>query len=220
MFDMHSELKTFFKDHVRLKPDKVEELDVLRQRNIDRLNSGLEKLEYNGPVDTPTQGGRAMKTLNQTPENNPDVDYDIDTATIFERDDLPENPLDARKRVLAGVQKGGGNFSQEPEARTNVVTVWYQGGYHIDLAVHRIYTDVFGREIIEHAGVEWSRRDPVDITDWFKGQVDLRSPSISNGATVDAKQMRRIVQLLKYFSKSRKSWKLGTGSVLWDLISR
>lgn len=106
MFDMHSELSTFFKDHVRLKPDSVEELDVFRQRNIDRLNTGLEKLEYNGPVKTPTQGGRAMKTLNQTPENNPDADYDIDTAAIFKRDDLPENPLDARKRVLAGVKEG------------------------------------------------------------------------------------------------------------------
>lgn len=220
MFDTHIELNDFFKEHVRLKPDRVEELDTLRQRNLDRLNTGLDKLGFNGPVRTPVQGGRAMKTLNQTPENNQEADYDIDTATIFKRDDLPENPLDARRRVLAGVQKGGGNFSQEPEARTNAVTVWYQGGYHVDLAVHRIYTNDFGEEIIEHAGVEWSRRNPADITNWFKEQVEQRSPSKSNGATVDAKQMRRIVQLLKYFSKSRKSWKLPGGLIISALVSK
>lgn len=219
MFDMHPESNTFFKDHIRLKLDKVEELDVLRQRNIDRLNAGLEKLGYNGPVRTPTQGGRAMKTMNQIPENNPDTDHDIDTATIFKREDLPENPLDARKRVLAGVKEGGGNFSRDPEARTNAVTVWYKNGYHVDLAVHRVYTDIYGYEVIEHAGVEWCRRDPAKITDWFKYRVELLSPTKGNGATVDAKQMRRIVQLLKYFSKTRSSWCLPGGLIISTLVS-
>lgn len=155
MFDMHPELSTFFKEHVRLKPEKVEELDTLRQKNIDRLNKGLKKLGYNGPERTPTQGGRAMKTMNQRPENNSDTDHDIDTATIFKREDLPENPYNARQRVLAGIKEGGGNFSHDPEARTNAVTVWYKDGYHVDLAVHRVYTDIYGYEVIEHAGVDW-----------------------------------------------------------------
>lgn len=139
MFDMQTELNDFFKVHVRLKPERVEELDTLRQRNIDRLNTGLDKLGFNGPVRTPVQGGRAMKTMNQRPENNPDTDHDIDTATIFNKDDLPESPLEARKRVLAGIKEGGGNFSQEPEVRTNAVTVWYKNGYHVDLAVHNLW---------------------------------------------------------------------------------
>jgi hypothetical protein len=155
-----------------------------------------------------------MGTLTQRPENNLDVDHDIDVATIFRREDLPEDPLDARKRVLAGVIQGGGNFKREPEARTNAVTVWYQEGYHVDLAVHRVCVSEWEQEPIEHAGVSWVSRDPMEITNWFDGVVAANSPSEELGATVAKHQLRRMVQLLKYFSKSRPSWVLPGGLVI------
>lgn len=219
MFNMHDELNDFFKDHVRLKTEQVDALEELRKKNVRRLKAGLNKLGHSGPIRTPVQGGFAMKTLSQTPQNSPDADFDIDTAVLFYSEALPEDPLDARKRVLAGVQEGGGNFRRVPEARTNAVTVWYQGGYHVDLAVHRIVTDRFGNEVIEHAGVDWTPRNPSDITDWFNNRVDLCSPSKEAGATVKEKQMRRIVQLLKYFSKSRPSWALPGGLIISALVS-
>ena len=142
MFDLHSEMCSFCSKHVRLSVDEKRQLAEYRDRNIRRLKDGLRQLGYKVPIRTPTQGGYAMNTLTQRPENNPDIDHDIDVATIFRRGDLPEDPLDARKRVLAGVREGGGNFKKEPEARTNAVTVWYQEGYHVDLAVHRVDTSI------------------------------------------------------------------------------
>ena len=219
MFDLHSEMYSFYSTHIRLGTDEKKQLAEYRERNLRRLKDGLKKLGYKVPIRTPTQGGYAMNTLTQRPENNNDIDHDIDTATIFRREDLPEDALDARKRVLTGVIKGGGNFKKDPEARTNAVTVWYQDNYHVDLAVHRVNTNDFGEGVIEHAGTSWSPRDPMEITNWFKGKVKDCSPSSENGATVASAQMRRIVQLLKYFSKSRPSWSLPGGLIISVLVA-
>lgn len=219
MFDVHSEMHTFYRQHVFMEKTEREQLADYREKNIRRLKNGLKKLGYNAPIRTPTQGGYATYTLTQWPENNPDVDHDIDTATIFMREDLPESHLKARKRVLDGIIEGGGNFKRDPEARTNAVTVWYQEGYHVDLAVHRTYSDDSEQKIIEHAGTTWSSRDPMDITNWFNNLVNTYSPSNEEGATVESGQMRRIVQLLKYFSKSRSSWSLPGGLIISVLVS-
>ncbi len=220
MFDLHSEMYSFYRNDIFLNKDGRNQLAEYRDLNISRLKEGLKKLGCKVPIRTPTQGSSAMKTLTQRPENNPDIDQDIDVSVIFRQEDLPENPLDARKRVLEGVIEGGGNFKKDPKARTNAVTVWYQEKYHVDLAVHRIYTNILGEEIIEHAGVSWSPRDPMDITRWFTDTVNSSSPSKENGATVIDCQMRRVVQLLKYFSKSRQSqnWNLPGGLIISALV--
>lgn len=218
MIDFSSELHLFYLKHVRLGDERATLRDY-RDRNIARLKSGLKELGYKGPIRTPNQGGYAMGSLTQRPETNAEIDHDIDVATIFRRDELPEDPLLARKRVLDGVLEGGGNFRRDPDARTNAVTVWYQENYHVDLAVHREYTDVLGNKIIEHAGAEWTRRDPMDITSWFTEAVNSRSPSSDHGATVAERQMCRIVQLLKYFAKTRPSWKLPGGLIISVLVA-
>ena len=117
-------------------------------------------------------------------------------AVIFEKDDLPETPYLARKRIQEAMIEAGGNFSKEPECRTNAVTIWYKDGYHIDFAIHRQYFDNFYDEIIEHAGTEWTKRNPSDITNWFDERVNSKSPKKENGAEVDNGQLRRIVQLI------------------------
>jgi hypothetical protein len=216
MFDLHSEIYKFYRDRVRLTSEQRSELAGYRNTNYERLKTGLDKLEYPRPVRKCDQGSYAMHTTNQHPEN----EYDIDSAIIFDKDDLPSSPLDARRRIESAMKEGGGNFSQPPEARTNAVTVWYQEGYHVDLAIHRRYFDGLGNEIIEHAGVEWTQRDPMDITNWFNNLVVSLSPSKDNGATVASGQMRRIVQLLKMFAKSRKSWNLPSGLVISTLVGK
>ena len=220
MFDLNDEMSTFCDFHVSLSKTEKDQLADYRDKNIRRLKSGLNALGFNTPIRTPTQGGYSMRTMTQWPESNPEVDRDIDTAVIFRREDLPESALNARKQVLAGIVEGGGNFKSDPEARTNAVTVWYQDGYHVDLAVHRTYTNDFGQTVVEHAGADWSRRDPLEITTWFNNLVDVKSPSaVSNGANVKSGQMRRVVQLLKYFSKSRRSWSLPGGLLISVLVS-
>jgi hypothetical protein len=202
MFSLHPEMYKFYDTHVRLSAEQRKELASYRDINFDRLKAGLDKLSYPRPARKCDQGSYAMHTTNQHPDN----EFDIDVAIIFEKDDLPASPLDARKRIESAMKEGGGNFSKPPEARTNAVTVWYEEGHHVDLAIHRSSTDVLGNEVIEHAGAEWKKRDPMDITDWFNKRVADLSPSKANGATVEERQMRRIVQLLKIFTKSRSSW--------------
>lgn len=215
MKHMHSELFEFYDQYVRLTRQQRNDLALYRDRNIDRLYAGLDSLGYPRPVRTTTQGSIAMKTANQHPAK----DYDIDEAIIFEKDDLPASPLDARKRVCSAMVEGGGNFKVPPEARTNAVTVWYQEGHHVDLAVHRRYFDQWGNEVIEHAGASWTQRDPVKITNWFHKQVDERSPVPEWGATVEPKQMRRMVQLLKKFSKAQGDCTLPGGLLISVLVA-
>ena len=215
MFDMNCELNKFYRDHVRLNKEQRGKLAEYRETNIARLKCGLDKLGYSHPSRIRNQGSFAMFTTNQHPNN----DYDIDVAIVFEKDDSPESPLDSRNRIESAMKEGGGNFSRPPEARTNAVTVWYQEGHHVDLAVHRRYLDQVGLEVIEHAGVEWKPRDPMEITNWFNNLVNELSPSKTNGATVSDEQMRRIVQLLKMFAKSRESWKLPGGLIISTLVA-
>jgi len=205
MYSVHDHFSRFYKKHVHLGTDKQRELAGYRDKNLERLNKGLTKLGYPTPYKTRNQGSYAMSTMVQQPDN----DYDIDVAVIFDEQDLPSSSLKARQRVLEGVTEGGGNFkfNTPPKARTNAVTVWYAEGYHVDLAVHRRRVDEFGNVITEHAGTGWSKRDPMDITNWFIEEVQRKSPSKIDGADVDDCQMRRIVQYLKMFAKSRPSWK-------------
>ena len=214
MFSLHAEMFKFYDTHVRLSTEQRKELAGYRDINFERLKEGLNELEYPLPTRKCDQGSYAMYTTNQ----HPDKEYDIDVAVIFEKDNLPASPLDARKRIEAAMKEGGGNFSRPPEARTNAVTVWYQEGHHVDLAIHRSSTDIFGQEVIEHAGVEWKKRDPMDITNWFNDKVAELSPSKVTGAAVKDGQMRRIVQLLKFFTKSRKSWQESGKTLLGGLI--
>jgi len=220
MYDMHSKMVTFYHNHVRLHKAKRDELADHRDTNLDRLNSGLDKMSeedecvYSHPIRSKDQGSYPMHTLNQ----RPDKDYDIDVAIIFRQDDLPSSALDARKHVERAFVAAGGNFSQPPRARTNAVTVWYTDGYHVDFAVYREVEDEYGETFTEHAGSDWKPRDPVEITVWFKRIVREKSPSSASGASVEKGQLRRVVRLLKAFAKSREAWNLPGGMIISKLV--
>ncbi len=209
MYDMHKELNKFYEDHVRLK-DERKKLAGYRNTNLDRLQDGLDKLKLPRFYNHVDQGSFAMFTINQHPEN----DYDLDEGIFFKKEDLPASALDARKRVEKAMREGGGNLAKPPEALTNAVRVYYTEGHHIDLAIYRTYTDSFGVEIIEHAGCEWTPRDPMDITNWFNSAVQALSPSKDSGSKVDDGQLRRVVRWLKMFAKSRKEWNMPCGLII------
>ena len=214
MYNMHKELNEFYEEHVRLKGER-NKLKEHRDTNLAALKDGLKNLEYPSGFDKKDQGSYAMNTINKHPKK----EYDIDVAIIFEKDDLPSDPMDARKRIEEAMIEGGGNFKTPPEAKTNAVRVSYAEGHHIDLAIYRKYTDAFGNETTEHAGSEWTVRDPIEITNWFISTIDTKSPSKEFGATVDDKQMRRIVRWIKMFAKSRESWNLPGGLILSVLVN-
>jgi len=227
MYDITADLQTFYDTHVRLGDARRKQLADYRDLNITRLNSGLDDLAaetgraHAHPYDWKNQGGYAMHTLNQDP--NGDNDYDIDIALIFTKDDLPDNPLAARQRVRDALVKRCTNFTKEPEARINAVTVWYAEGYHIDFAVYRTYTDYLGITRIEHASTEWKRRDPMEVNNWFAERVATLSPTpnllLGYYPKVADGQMRRIVRFLKWFCRSRTSWSLPGGMVVSALVA-
>lgn len=215
-YNMHDELNQFYEEHIRLK-DEIKRLRQLRYTNLNRLSDGLEALDKPGYVKSLLQGSIAMHTANKAMNN----DYDIDIAVIFEKDDLPDSPLEARKRVAAAINEKTSGFSKEPEARTNAVTIWYADGYHVDIAVYRRSEGFFGGEVLEHAGAEWVERDPKAITDWFIGEVADQSPSegLFSSPEVAPKQMRRIVRWIKAFTKAREGWNLPGGLIISALVA-
>lgn len=229
MFDASQQLNTFYENYVRLGPNLRNDLAGYRDLNLQRVTNGLKLLGdkngivYKTYVDSKNQGSYAMHTLNQCEH----TDYDIDVAVVFEKDDLPENAADARMRVRDALQEkmNGTNFSKDPDARKNAVTVWYSDGYHIDFAVYRRRTDWFGNIVIEHAGGdEWSPRDPMAYTNWFTGQVDSKSPptvfqsELGMTVTTPKGQLRRIVRFVKAFARSRSAWALPGGIVITSLV--
>ncbi len=206
---MHKELNEFYEEHVRLK-DERKDLADYRDANIKRLKKGLKELDYPNCFESKDQGSYAMNTINKHPEKK----YDIDTAIIFEKDDLPSDPADARKRIEEAMIKSGNNFSTPPKAKTNAVRVSYAEGHNVDLAVYRKNKDLLGNSIIEHAGPEWTTRDPMDITNWFNLAVQDNSPSKEFGANVNDMQLRRVVRWLKMFAKSRSGWNMPGGLII------
>jgi len=215
-FNSHKLLNDFYHQEVRLK-DEIGHLRTLKKLNLERLSSGLLHLgKPNFSLDL-EQGSIAMHTANKAPDN----DYDIDIAVIFEKDDLPASPLEARKRVANALIEKATNFTKDPEARTNAVTIWYADGYHVDFAVYRKNNNFFGQDILEHAGSSWSERDPRDITNWFTSQVKSQSPSKGGilNTTVENGQMRRIVRWIKRFTKGRDGWNLPGGLIISSLVS-
>ena len=228
MYDVSSRLKDFYDNHVRLGSDRRGKLAEHRDLNLDRLTGGLGDLaaETGRPHNSfsywRNQGGYAMHTLNQATDN----DYDIDVAVVFDKADLPNDPLQARQRVRDALAKRCTNFTKEPEARHNAVTVWYQDGYHIDFAVYRTWQEFNGFQFItkiEHASSTWKERDPMQVNDWFTKVVTEKSPTyqplIGRVPTVSPQQMRRIVRFVKWFCRSRTSYNLPGGMIISTLVS-
>lgn len=215
-YNMHDPINAFYQGHVRLK-DEINRLRGLRDTNLTRLTDGLRELGHPTFVRNLLQGSIAMHTANKSANN----DYDIDIAVIFEESDLPDSPLNARKRVAEAIGRKASGFSKDPEARTNAVTVWYAAGYHVDIAVYRRKTDWLGNEVLEHAGANWTKRDPKAVTDWLIGEVSNQSPAkgLLSNPQVAPQQMRRVVRWIKAFTRAREGWNLPGGFIISALVS-
>ncbi|MFN8470058.1 MAG: hypothetical protein U0X20_31175 [Caldilineaceae bacterium] len=197
MVDLGQELLKFYVEHVNLSDADRKKLLEYESTNIKRLEKGLQALGHPLPQRVVRQGSIAMGTINQHADN----EYDLDLAAIFECSDLPVTALAARQRVCDAMCQDGTDFAKSPEPRTNAVTVWYKAGHHVDIAVHRFSANVLADGTLEHAGAEWTPRDPEKVATWFNDLVTAASPHQDSGATVEPGQLRRIVQLLKMFAR-------------------
>ncbi|MHB8283643.1 MAG: nucleotide-binding domain-containing protein [Caulobacteraceae bacterium] len=218
-YDLSGEMLAFHDQHVRLNDEAVKRLREVRDLNLDRIRLGLDDLEKPRFKDWRNQGGFAMETVVNDPAG--ESNHDLDAALIFDKEDLPAAALTARQRVRDALLKRASNFLQDPEARTNAVTVWYADGYHLDFAIYRRSKDEIGNYTFEHASTEWISRDPDEVTAWFNKTVEDKSPKadfLGNAPKVRLHQLRRITRLVKWFCRSRPSWNLPGGMIGSTLV--
>lgn len=215
MFDTSIQMTRFHNAEVSLSTDNRATMKKRRNANRKRLKEGLENNENPKPLGCHTQGSYAMKTMVQDSEN----DYDIDDGVYFEADDLygskggELSPLQVRQMVCDALDVSN-QFKTPPEVLKNCVRVFYSEGHHIDVPAYKAVNveDAWTGTPQTHyelASSSWKRSDPREVTNWFTATNKELSPDspANNGG-----QFRRIVRLLKKFSKSRPSWKSSTAS--------
>ena len=210
MYDSHDLITSFHDNHVFMNADQLDQLRGHRNANRSRVKVGLEKNDDPAPVRFVRQGSYAMRTIVQHPDN----DYDIDDGIAFKKEDLvgsqgaDKTPLDARKMVLDALGEDE-RFSRKPEIKPNCVRIHYAAGYHIDMPVYRVRKDENGESYLELAGSEWIVSDPEGVTKWFDDAASDRSPDTRKGG-----QLRRVVRLLKAFSRTVADTKPPSGLII------
>lgn len=206
MFNCSKEVLAHHDEKVTLPQAERDEMRERRNANRDRLKRGLKNAGKPAPREFVSQGSYGMKTMTQ----NPDLDYDIDDGVYFNKHDLDGqrggamSALQARQFVRDGLDDD--SFNRPPEVRNNCVRVYYVAGYHVDMPVYRDIAsrDAWGNVTYCHelASTEWKRSDARNVTEWFEGENNNKSPDTSNG-----RQLRRVVRQIKKFARSRESWK-------------
>ncbi len=200
MYDLSSEMNDFYEDHVRVKQSVYDDLRDKKDKNITRLESGLE--DYNEEnettysiLDKKEQGSVAMATIVQ----NDEKDYDIDVGIIFDEENIGKDTgaLAAKNIVFDALEEKMGAFNEGPEYKTNCIRIKYSEGYHIDFAIYKKSGNDYW-----HAGAEWSKRNPKAINDWFFNQLRVKG-----------EKLRKVIRLSKMFCKSRQSWDMPAGLI-------
>ena len=209
MYSCHEQVKAFHDARITLTEDMKNVMRGRRSANQERLARGLQAAGGPEPLRHVKQGSYAMHTMVQS-----EVDgSDIDDGAVFDKGALmgPRNgeysALDAKKMVRNALDDG--SFNRSPEVHTNCVRIFYNDGFTIDVPVYREVEEDGKESYCELASSTWKRSDPEAVTEWFNAAVIDKSPDATN-----SRQMRRIVKLLKAWSKSRGNWNMPSGFIL------
>jgi hypothetical protein len=209
VFDCHKEISAFHGEEVTLTQAQRNEMRERRNNGRTRLENGLERDGHPLP-DHHSQGSYAMHTMVQ----DDDSEYDIDDGSYFKEGDLVDangnslTPQQAKDRVRDALAQDK-RMASDAEVHRNCVRQPYPQGYHIDIPVYRtiVETDTNGGKTKKYELASenaWEVSDAQEVTRWFKDQV--------SNAGENAKQLRKIVRLTKFYARSRKAWKEKTGS--------
>lgn len=211
MKDCSKEIRKFHNDRVTLPEKTQAELRSRRNANQKRLKAGLKKAGDPDPQKFVKQGSYAHRTMVQ--DQHGDNDFDIDDGVVFFREDLKgkqggdKTAYDARKMVCDAI---GNGFKTPPEILKNCVRVYYDEGYHIDIPVYR-NEDNSDTEY-ELASSDWRVSNPEGVNKWFDVRLSNKYPAGDGG-----RQMRRMIRILKFWGKSRKSWNMPSGFI-WSVL--
>ena len=148
MKKMNVMIDNFYKDVVVLEGDKISELIDKKNKNIERLQEGINKYnEKNNTnyqlIDNVTQGSVAMCTT-----INPEYDdFDIDVGIIFDKSNISYLTDSAKDLVIKFLEPYNYLFKENPQKKKNCIRINYQNDYHVDFAIYRKNGDIY-----EHCG--------------------------------------------------------------------
>lgn len=209
MANVNKQLLAFFKSEVALTNATKSDMRNRRRSCEERLERGLERNKKPKVDRYVKQGSYAMHTMVQSNS----ITSDIDNGVVFHEDKLVGErggrftAYDAKCMVRDALNYDNA-FERAPEVLKNCVRVYYKDGFTIDMPVYRETGEGESAQY-ELAAADWKHSDPEAVTEWFQRNVTSKSPD-----AVDGCQMRRMVRLLKSWSKSRSSWALPSGFVL------
>jgi len=204
MINCETEIKKYWDEEVKLLQKDVTTLTGHRDSNMNKLKQRLNKDNFPLYKEEINQGSYSMKTIIQHPKN----DYDIDVGIVFREDDLKSkgknDPLKIRK-YIAELMKDE-RFNEQPECKKNCVRIHYNDGYHIDIPIYRESKNSSDETIQELASSMWEESDPKSINRWFENQKKEKI------------ELKKLVQLMKKWARSRTNWNLPSGLILTILI--
>ena len=116
MYNFSKHVRKFHEDHVRLTSGEQSDMRSRRERNLKRIEDGLEELEKPKVAQTINQGGYAQRTMTQPPEKDTDSRYDIDLGVVFEEHDA-KTPRTTRDWVRQAIARKGSGFDLPPQNR-------------------------------------------------------------------------------------------------------
>ena len=225
MFDYSEQIDAFRDKKVRLPKGFKDKLFAHRNSNRDRLISRLPTRINGLTISTSCfkpQGSSAVKTIIQT--KFAEEQYDIDDGLVLKKADLVDEDgkeltsLEVKEHVLEALKDQ--RFVKQPNMAANAVRVYYKENdeerHHIDFPVYRKYLSEDG-EIVRELAAEfgWTISDPTQVNHWFNNEVETRNLLISGKGT----QIRQLIQLLKRFCRSRRSWDMPNGMKLTMLVA-
>jgi len=213
MYDCSKLISDFHKNHVRLTNQQRKDMKTRRDANVKRVKSGLADNGKPEVVELITQGGYAMKTMTQPPEDS-DWLYDIDQGLVFEEADA-KGPRTTRGWVRDALELKATNVKGDPEDKGKCVRIEYSEGYQCDFPVFRRTAQ--GDDYVYQAALhdEWTTSAPQQMNAWFDREVADKSPEDSGSY-----QLRRIVRLMKFFGKTwehASSYRYPTGLLITAL---
>ena len=224
MFDYSEQIEAFREEKVRLPKGFKEKLFAHRDSNRDRLISRLPKRIEGLSISQSSfkpQGSSAVRTIVQTKFVY--EEYDIDDGLVLWRDELVDddgNELTAaqvKEHVFEALKDS--RFVKQPNMAANAIRVYYKESdeerHHIDFPIYRKYEKENGDMVRELAGeFGWTESDPTQLNHWFNNEVKSRNTEVGGKGT----QMRRLIQLLKRFCRSRYAWDMPNGMKLTMLV--
>ena len=199
MYDFSKRISHFHQDQVRLTNDQRADMRRRRETNLERIEKGLKETSKPNIAETINQGGYAQKTMTQPPENDQENRYDIDLGVVFNEEDAA-GAKTTRNWIRDAITLKATNMKYDPETKKKCVRVVYSDGYQCDFPVFRRRWSELGWKYELSSGEEWVDSDPAAMNKWIEAEVSAKSPETSASY-----QLRRIIRLGKFFSKTHSS---------------